>query len=367
MSDAPERVREAAPDVEMASGVLVAPDGRELWSRAADESRAMASTTKIMTGLLVLERADPDSTVKVSGYAAHVGESGVDLKEGDRYAVRELLEAMLVKSGNDAAIALAEHVAGTEPGFVELMNLRAEELGLTATHFANPHGLDAAEHHTSASDLATLARVAMENPEFRRIVGLDEVTIKGSPGSHELENSNLLIGDYPDATGVKTGWTNDAGYCLVASADRDGIELIAVVLGTEGESVRFDSAKRLLDWGFDHYGTRRLASADESIGTVPVADYLDRSVPAVVASDAVAPVFDLDGEVGRTVALPNSIDAPVAVGQRIGTLSITQGERLLAQVPIVSTSDVPAPGFFEKIWIGLVRAWRSIAGETAVS
>ncbi|MDZ4063069.1 MAG: D-alanyl-D-alanine carboxypeptidase family protein, partial [Coriobacteriia bacterium] len=282
VSNAPERVRDAAPDVEMTAGVLVAPDGRELWSRNAGQSRAMASTTKIMTGLLVLERADLDSTVEVSGYAAHIGESGVDLKEGDRYAVGELLEAMLVKSGNDAAIALAEHVAGTEPGFVELMNGRAEELGLTATRFANPHGLDAPDHQTSAGDLATLARVAMENPEFRRIVGLDDVTISGSQGRHRLENSNLLIGDYPDATGVKTGWTDDAGYCLVASAKRDGVELIAVILGTKVESVRFRHARRLLDWGFDHYGTKRLASAEETIGTVPVADYLDRSIAAVV-------------------------------------------------------------------------------------
>lgn len=360
------------PDLSMGAGILVTGDGRELWARDARDRRAMASTTKIMAAVVVLEAVDLDETVKISAAAVNTGESAAGIRAGDTMSVRELLEAMLVKSGNDAAVALAEHVAGSEESFVDLMNEKAIELDLRDTHYTNPHGLDASEHYTTASDLATLSRYAMGIDEFAHVVGMEETTVSGSTGAHTLQNSNELIGSYPGATGIKTGWTNNAGYCLAASADRDGVTLTAIVLGTDSEDQRFIEARRLLDWGFEHYTARTIASRDATVGVVAVPDYLDRAVVAVVGEDARLPVFDADGEVVSRIDLDNEVAAPITRGQRVGTLTITQGELLLGQVPIVSAVDLNEPGFIERVRIAVVRAWRFVFGgsmqaETAVS
>lgn len=360
---APDQIASQRPLVSMPAGVLSTSDGRELWSRGVDTERAMASTTKIMTAVVVLESASLDETLSVTSSAGRVGESVAGLKTGDQLTVRTALEGMLVKSGNDAAEALAVYIGGSEAEFVAMMNKKADELGLTSTRFANPHGLDAKGHHTTARDLAILARYAMSNDEFRRIVGLPSVDLDGQGPLQELETSNLLIGDYLGTTGIKTGWTNDAGYCLVASAKRRDIELFAVVLGTKSESARFDQAKDLLDWGFEHYAFRYIASKDETLGAVPVTDYLDVTVPAVVAKAVKSPVFDLDGDIIRRVDLYAGVEAPVSVGQKVGTLSLLQGERLLAQVPLVAGAAVDRPGLLERMWIGIVRGWRTILGN----
>ncbi len=353
----------AAPDLKMAAGMLMASDGRELWSRDADAQRAMASTTKIMTAVVVLENADLAQVVTVSSAAATVGESAADLRAGETMTVATMLEALLVKSGNDAAIALAEHVAGSEAEFVAMMNAKAAELGMSNTNYANSHGLDQIGHHTSARDLATISRYAMAQPEFRRCVGLLSTVVESSRGTHTLYNSNELLLNFDGANGIKTGWTNDAGYCLAASAERDGVELTAVVLGAASEQERFDQAAALLDWGFAHYSVRTLASAEETVGTIPVSDYLDVDVVAVLPDGVTAPVFDLDGEIERIVTLEPELDAPVTVDQRVGTLTIKQGDRLVAQAPVVAASNVVKPGFLEAVGIALQRVWRGIFGE----
>jgi D-alanyl-D-alanine carboxypeptidase (penicillin-binding protein 5/6) len=202
----------------------------------------------------------------------------------------------------------------------------------------------------------------MSNDEFRRIVGLEETTIDGGKGKRTLESSNLLLGRYEGATGVKTGWTGRAGYCLVATAERAPSELTAIVLGAENESTRFEQAEELLDWGFANYTTPVHASAAETLAVVPVADYLDVTVDAVVEEDLVAAVFAPDGEVARDLKMPESVDAPVAAGQRLGTLTITQGGRLVAQVPVVAAHAVERPGFFERIGIAFTRLWRWVSG-----
>jgi serine-type D-Ala-D-Ala carboxypeptidase (penicillin-binding protein 5/6) len=364
VSDMPEEFASKAPDLDAAAGVLMASDGRILWSRSPDEERAMASTTKIMTAIVALENASLDEPIVVSPRAATIGEAAARLKAGETYPLRTLLEAMLVKSGNDASIAVAEHIGGSVEGFAAMMNDKATQLGLEHTSFVNPHGLDAPGHYTSAADLATLARYAMANDEFRRMVALESVVIDGSAGPQELENGNLLIGTLEGATGVKTGWTSRAGYSLVASAERRGIELFAVVLGTQDEMERFQQAGLLLEWGFVHYVEQRLAESGEVLGTLPVSDYLDREIEAVVGVPAALPVFDLAGEVTRAVTLPESVDAPIARGDRLGTLSLVQGERLIAQVPLIAVEDVRRPIWPERAWIAIVRAWRSVFGTS---
>ena len=363
LSSLAEEHADLAPDVGAAAGVLVAPDGRVLWSRDPDAERAMASTTKIMTALVVLEHADLDGSATVSAHAASIGQASAQLVRGASYPVRTLVEAVLVRSGNDAAIVLAEHVAGDVESFVSLMNETASRIGLSHTRFANPHGLDADGHYTSARDLATLARVAMRDPEIRRMVQLDSVTIESAAGPVRLENSNLLIGAFDGATGVKTGWTRRAGYSLVASAERNGIELTAVVLGTDSENARFVDAQSLLEWGFAHYRTVELAQANERVGEVRVSDYLDVVVDVLVAEALEAEVFDVDGDLVRRTDLPSEIAAPLVAGERVGTLSFVQGDRLIAQVPLVAAEDVERPSAFRRLQIAFVRAWRAVFGD----
>ena len=359
---------ESAPRVAMPSGVLWTGDGRALWERDPHAERAMASTTKIMTALVVLESADLADTVVVSAAAARVGEAGVGLYAGQRITVGELLEAMLVRSGNDASVALAEHVAGSVDGFVGLMNDKARSLGLEQTAFTNPHGLDAAGHHTSAADLATLSAIAMADERFASAVRIPRVTLTRADGTRvTYENSNKLLTDYAGATGVKTGWTSKAGYCVVASAERNGISLLAVVLGGTSEDDRFDQAKTLFDWAYAHYAMTAVSSAEETAALVAVSDYLDTTVAAVVAESVTVPVFDLDGDLSARVDALPEVDAPVVVGQRLGTLTVMQGERLLAQVPLVAAHDVPAPDLWEGAGIWFTRLWRSVFGGQMVA
>ncbi|HET6498529.1 MAG TPA: D-alanyl-D-alanine carboxypeptidase family protein, partial [Coriobacteriia bacterium] len=362
-----DTVAAQAPDVTAPAGILVAADGQVLWAREADSRRAMASTTKIMTAVVAIENASLDDRVTITSRATAVGEAAARLRPGADYPLRTLVEALLVRSGNDASVAVAEHVAGDVDRFVQLMNDKAEQLGLENTRFANPHGLDEAGHHTTAEDLATLARYAMANDEFRRMVAIEAMEIEGAGGVQELENSNLLIGTLEGATGVKTGFTGNAGFCLAASAQRDDVELFSVVLGAASEQERFQQSGLLLEWGFLHYGVRRLAESGEVIASVAVADYLDRSFDAVVGEPADLHVFDLAGEVTRVVRVPEHVEAPVARGERVGTLSFVQGGRLIGQAPLISVVDIRRPTLPERAWIALVRAWRSVSGADSVA
>lgn len=354
-----------APDMTLPSGVLETSDGEVLWAREQDDERAMASTTKIMTAIVVLDSGlELDERVTVPFEATKVGEAGVGLIAGQELTVRQLLEAMLVRSGNDAAITLAMRTSGSLDAFVEAMNAKAGELDLRHSHFTNPHGLDEPGHHTSAADLATMARYAMGKEAFREIVRQKEVRVSVGSGTKRFDASNLLLGAFKGATGVKTGWTNDAGYCLVASAERGGIELFAVVLGTKTENARFVQAKRLLEWGFEHYTITQVTSAEETAALVAVTDYLDRTVPAVVAETTSTPVYDVRGAITVKADVAEEITAPVSEGQRLGTLTVEQGGRLLAQVPIVAAESVPEPTFWERARIGAVRLWRKLFGGT---
>ncbi len=364
VGDSPEAVQAAAPSSNVPAGVVTTAGGRELWSRAAGGERSMASTTKIMTALVALENAEPSDIVTVTMSAAAVGGSGVHLKAGEDLTVEELLYAMMLESDNSAAHALAAHVGGSVDEFVAMLNERASELGLTKTGFRNPHGLDAEGHHSSAGDLARLTRFAMLDDDFRRIVGTPEATISGPSGARTLVNSNLLLQSLDGANGVKTGWTTPAGYCLVATAQRGDIELVTVVLGTSSEKARFDEAQSLLEWGFEHYRTETLVSEAETVGPVAVLPYLDRSVVAVVEHDGAGEVFDLGESVVREYELPVAVQAPVDAGDELGAVRVMEGDRVVTEVPLVAAESVPAPGFFERVWIAVVRAWRELTGSS---
>jgi D-alanyl-D-alanine carboxypeptidase len=349
------------PSVDVKAGLLSDSDGRVIWARDPDARRAMASITKIMTAVVAIEHSKLTETVTISQVAQSVGESTAYLTAGEKLSMRDVLAAMLVKSGNDAATAVAIHVGGTQDRFVAMMNAKARELGMDGTSFRNPHGLDARSHYSTASDLSTLARYAMGNAEFRRIVGMRKVTVGTRRRRHTFRSTDLLLGSYRGALGVKTGNTDRAGYSVVSAAQRDGITLYAVVLGCASDSQRFHDAKELLDWGFAHYRPQDLASADTIVGAAPVSDYLDTSVPAAISRDATAAVLDLNGSIRRTATIA-PVRAPVKRGDRVGSVTFTQAGRLIAGMPLVAAREVGAPNPFERVWIGLVRGWRAVFG-----
>lgn len=245
-----------APGVSAASWLVYDADADlTLASRLADEGRPMASTTKIMTALVTMKYGDLDDMVTVSHRAADVGEAEVGLVAGERLPLRQLLTALVIRSANDAALAVAEHIGGSVDGFVELMNAEAQAMGLRHTHFANPHGLDDDDHYSSANDLLQMGLAAMSYPEFRRMTTTMESDFPDAPDGTErsLRSTNLMLESYPGTIGVKTGYTGDAGLVLVAGATREGRTLFSVVMGSEGRRAHFQDAGTLLDWGFERF------------------------------------------------------------------------------------------------------------------
>jgi D-alanyl-D-alanine carboxypeptidase (penicillin-binding protein 5/6) len=255
------------PDVTASSWIVFdATDGVVLASRNADEPRPMASTTKMMTALIALEESDPETIVTVSDRAADIGEAEIGLISGEQLPIGGLIEAMIVRSANDAAVAVAETIGGDVETFVELMNVRAAELGLTRSQFANPHGLDAEQHVSTARDLLRLGLAAMANPEFRRAASLEETSLPPAPDGtpRTAQATNELLQTYEGAIGVKTGFTFQAGLVLVAAAERDDRTIYVVVMGSEGVGAHFADAEALLDYGFGGHELVR-AVAGESV------------------------------------------------------------------------------------------------------
>lgn len=332
--------RSKAPDITARNAVLVAGD-RVLWSRKSESERAMASTTKIMTALLVLERCDLNKKVKITKTAARTPYAS-GLRAGERLTVRKLLELTLVASSNDAATALAIHTGGSVKGFSKLMNARAKKLGMTDSRFKNPHGLDAKGHYSSAKDLTKVMRAAIAHTEFRRIIKMKSVKLPKykKRKARTLRATDKLLGKVTGLRGGKTGFTNDARYCFVASARRDGITLTSAVLGSSSSSARFTSSKRLLDWGFKYYKIRSLSTSGVQVATVPLSNDSSRSVGVVYERSVSAPVLSLMGPVTRVPELPATVMAPVAKGQKLGVVRFIQGSEVIATVNVVAAASV---------------------------
>jgi len=351
-----------AVDVPAPSAILMdAATGTVLFEKNANERLAPASVTKIMTLLLVMEALDSgrigwDDTVIASETAAGKGGSQIYLEVGEQMSMDDMLKSVVVSSANDCATALAEHVAGSESAFVAMMNERAAQLGLTDTHFVNCTGLDdepnAAEHRTTAHDLAIMSRELLKHAEIKKYTTIWMDTVRN--GQFGLSNTNKLVRFYEGTTGLKTGYTSAAGHCLSATAERDGIELIAVVMHCASSTDRFQSAKALLDYGFANYA---LVSAQPPEPLNDVAVLLGaQSVLTPVLQES-APILIEKGEqaqVTKTVTLSEEVAAPVAAGQQLGTLTIRTDTRTLAEIPIV------APEAIEKLtlWEMAVRLLR---------
>ena len=351
------------PTVSAPSAILIdAATGTVLFEQNADERREPASVTKVMTLLLVMEALDSgkigwDDQVTASAAAAGKGGSQIYLEEGERLSMDEMLKSVVVSSANDCATALAEHVAGSEQAFVERMNRRAEELGMTGTHFVNCTGLDdepeAREHLTTARDVATMSRELLRHKEIRKYTTIWTDTVRD--GKFGLSNTNKLVRFYDGTTGLKTGYTSGAGHCLSASAKRDGIELIAVVLGASSSADRFTDAKALLNWGFANYALVH-PTLEEEPTPIPVELGAAETVrPVLLDNSPILIEKRLQTAVTRQVELSESLDAPVEKGQVIGTLRILAGDQVLKELPLVAEADVPRLTYPE-IWLRVLRA-----------
>lgn len=345
----------APPEVTASSYVLVDPrTGDELAARSPSARSAMASTTKIMTALLALERAKLDDIVTVPA-SATIGGTTAGLGAGEQLTVGDLLTALMVGSGNDSALALAEFVSGSEDAFVEAMNARASELGLRGTRFANPHGLDEGGHYSTARDLVTLAREAMKNEVLAGLVDDRRASIPGRDGSgtRNLVSKNDLLDLDPSADGVKTGFTNQAGHAIVARSTRRGVgSLYLALLGSSGERRRAADSKRLLDWGFRQFSFGTLLTGGRALASVQVLGTGGERVELVAKRPVTAPLR-VGTPVTRRIIAPASVKAPVARGQEIGTIEVLQGERVIGKRLLVAARAVDSPSRWERLRAGL--------------
>jgi D-alanyl-D-alanine carboxypeptidase len=334
---------EGPPSVKAKAVVVADASGAVLYSVNGDQRRAIASITKIMTALVTLARTKPGDRVVVRGSAPEVGESTFGLQEGEKLRVRDLLTAALVQSANDAAYALATYVGhGKVQRFVRLMNKRAAALGLEDTHYARPDGLDAPGGYSTALDTLRIAREAMKDALFRRIVRMKGGVVAG----RRLYVWNDLLSTYPGAIGVKTGHTDRAGWTEVAAARRDGLTLYAVVLGSPTRSRRNRDLAKLLDWGFGQYGRVQLISPTRTYATASV-PYSDERVPLLAGSGASAEV-PLGRPLIERVTAPAEIDPPVGFGEAVGEVRVYDGTRLVARRPLIASETVATPGLTKK-------------------
>ena len=326
--------------------------GQILYAQNEHDALPPASVTKIMTVLLTMEaissgRIALDDTVTVSAYAAGMGGSQVFLAEGEQITVDDLLKAVCVASGNDAAVALAEHVAGVTELFVEQMNNRARELGMNDTHFVNCTGLTAEGHVTSAHDIALMSReLLLHHPEVRNYTTIWMDTLRS--GTFGLSNTNKLIRFYEGATGLKTGFTQEAGYCISATAERDGMELIAVIMkGTTSDSRNTD-AKTLLNYGFSTY-TLADIQPEEPLPVLPVTLGTADTVALTLPEEGRTLLLEKSqtGGLTQTLDLPETVSAPIRAGQQLGTLTVSRESQTLLTVPVVAAEEVPALTWWE--------------------
>ena len=328
--------------------------GTVLFAKDEHARLEPASVTKIMTLLLVMEAIDSgqlsyDTVITASAHACSMGGSQIWLKENEQMTVDDMLKAVCVVSANDCAVALAEQVAGSEEAFVERMNQRAAELGMGDTTFQNATGLPAEGHLTSAYDIALMSReLISKHPDIRRYTTIWMDTLRN--GASQLVNTNKLIRFYEGATGLKTGSTDSALYCLSATAERDGMELISVIMKGASSAQRFEDAKALLSYGFSTYALKTIVP-EEALPPVPVELGTQATVQPVLGEGNVL-LLEKKARAGgltQTVELVDSVAAPVEAGDRLGTLTVTAGEETAAEIPILAGETVPRVTFSQML------------------
>ena len=326
--------------------------GKVIWGKNENKRSAMASTTKIMTCIVVIENADLNAEVKVSAKAAGTGGSRLGLKKDDKITIKDLLYGLMLRSGNDAAVALAEYVGKDKEGFANLMNKKAKELGLKDTHFVTPHGLDDPEHYTTAYELAKIADYALKNEMFAKIVGTKEHTININGYAKQLCNTNELLGYLQGVSGVKTGFTNNAGRCLVTSVNRNDFEIITVVLGADTKKIRTEDSIKLIEYAYENYKYLNIEDiVNEKFGNwkkinkkrIQVEKGKNKTVVLKLRKikNKVIPVkkSDIDN-INIEINCLYYLKAPIEKGDVIGNLKITLNEEVVEVVDIVNNEEI---------------------------
>lgn len=325
------------PSINARSAIVMDFDsGRVLYEKNAHIKRPMASTTKVMTAIVALENGNLEDMVTVSRRAASIHGSVIDLANGEIVSLRELMYGLLMRSGNDAAIAIAEHIAGSVEAFAEMMNSKAKEIGALNTQFTSPHGLDDTGHYSTAYDMALITRYALTNPVFNEIVRTQSIQV----GKRMMTNTNEMLMSYEGADGVKTGYTGKAGRCLITSATRDGRRFISVVLFCDSRSQRALSSKKILDYAFENY-TQHTLIKSEYIGSLPVYRGFEDNVPVYVEKNITMPVTEAEkGKLHTRVSMLKGIHAPVKQKQIVGTVSIYLGDEILCESVIRAGKEI---------------------------
>ena len=315
-----------------------------------DVKSAMASTTKIMTSIVILEKADLDEMVTVSAKAGGTGGSRLGLKKGDKASVKNLLYGLMLRSGNDAAVALAEHVGGSVKGFAELMNEKASELGLTNTHFVTPHGLDDANHYTTALELAKLTDYAMNNETFSKIVGTKSIMIYINNQPRQINNTNELLGALNGVVGVKTGFTNNAGRCLVTETKRNNMDIITIVLGADTKKDRTKDSVNLIEYTFSKYKMynveeqiieefNKWKNINEKRILITKGKQSNPKLALGAIEKAIIPICD-DDKIEYSINALTEVEAPVEQWNVMGTLTVKLNGEILENIDIVNINEV---------------------------
>jgi len=341
------------PKVQADAAIVVeARSGEVLYERRPDESRAIASATKLMTALLALERVDLDDVFTAPAYRAGPLESKINLRKGERMKVRDLLKALLLESANDAAATIAKGVSRSRSRFVADMNRRARALGLEETRYSNPVGFDDPGNHSSARDLADLARVLLRDGRFAHIVDLPRAQLRSGARHRVVFNRNLLVRRLPFVDGVKTGHTRQAGFVLVGAATGQGIQVVSVVLGEPSEAARDSDSVALLRYGVDQFQRVRALTAGRTLAR---ADVEGRSGDVRLTAPRNVLVTVRRGErVARRIDAPDELEGPLPAGRRVGTARLVYRGRIVGTAPLVTAEAVPRPGVAHRLVSGLI-------------
>jgi len=341
--------RAAPPAISAPEAILVEPQTQDVvYARRASMPRPIASTTKLMTALLTLERTRLTDVLTATPYSPMAGESLMGLRAGERLTVADLLRGLLVVSANDAAETLAVDIAGSKREFVALMNRRARELGLRDTHYANPVGLDEPGNYSSASDLAKLTLILRQRAFFRATTNLATVTIRSGSRVRHLVNRNNLVRAVPYINGVKTGHTNNAGYVLVGSATRAGVTLVSAVLGDSSMDARDGDTLRLLRYGLSRYHRIRPVRAGAVLAAAGL-KYRDEKVDLVAARTVFRVARRTERVTTQVIGAPSEIEGPLAARTRVGTVLVRQRGRIVDRVALVTADDVSAPTLGQRL------------------
>ncbi|MCL2873504.1 MAG: D-alanyl-D-alanine carboxypeptidase [Defluviitaleaceae bacterium] len=347
--------------------------GRVLWGKNENEPMSMASTTKIMTAIVALENGNMDDMVTVSKLAAASPNVQMHLTPGEKIRLGDLMYALMYTSYNDAAVAISEHVGGSVENFCKMMTDKAKEIGAVNTLFETPSGLDKGDHHSTAYDLAIIAKYALDNEEFMSLISGSEKVVRTERREYYLVNKNRLLREFKGANGMKTGFTNKAGHCFVGTAKRDDMQLITVVLasgwGSKGREQKWVDTKRLMNYGFENYEYKEVIVKDDEAGKIEVYRSKNTNIPALYSEGLIIPVNKEELEIISVhEEIPESLKAPVVLGDKLGTAKVYLGDQLYTEISIIASEGAERHDLktsLEKVissWIGL-STWADVKVE----